>query len=438
MERKRWAFYITAVVLVVGLSIALGFAAYRHNRYKNQLEGLYEKSYYNALNAVGDLDISLAKLQIAVNPEEQQALLKDIWRDTSVAEANFSQLALRDESIDSIIKFINQLGDYCYFISVRLDDEIIGISTEEAENLAKSHEVISSMQEAMYEVQGQIEQGSKLMGKFNKDLNFLSSAVAKINTATAEHPGLIYDGPFSDGLSERDAIALQELPELSANDAKDKINVYFAEKQITNIVQAGEAGGNIPSYIFNFNINDKPATAYISKKGGWLVLFNAYKEVNAVNFEEDECIENAKAFVQDAGYSDMTPVWVNNNNSTIYINFAYKKGDVIVYCDQVKVKVEASSGEVIGLEAKDYIYNHKQRDYTPEKTLAQAKEKVSTKLDITSERLAVIPTEWNTEKLVYEFIGDYKDKTYYIYVNADTLRGEGILLVIEDGGKLIV
>jgi len=438
MEKKKWAFYITAAVLVVGLSIALGFAAYRHNRYKNQLESLYEKSYYNALNAVGDLDISLAKLQIAVNKEEQQALLKDIWKDTSVAEANFSQLALRDESIDSIIKFINQLGDYCYYLSVKIDEGSVGISNEEAQNLAKSHEVISAMQEAMYQVQGEIEQGNKLMGKFNKDLNFLSTAVAKINTSTAEHPGLIYDGPFSDGLSDRDAIAIQGLAEISAQDAQSKISNYFSEKEITNLKHSGEAGGNIPSYIFSFNIEGKPATAYISKKGGWLVLYNAYKEVNAVNYEEDECIDIAQQFVTDAGYPDMTPVWVNNNNSTIYINFAYQKDDVIVYCDQIKVKVEASSGEVIGLEAKDYIYCHKERSYTPEKTLAQAREKVSSKVNVTNERLAFIPTEWNTEKLVYEFIGEYEDKTYYIYVNANTLKGEGILLVVEDGGQLIV
>ncbi len=437
MEKKRWAIYITATVLIVGLSVALGIAAYRHNRYKNQLENLYEKSYYEALNAIGNIDISLAKLEIAVNTEEQQDLLKAIWRDTSVTEANLSQLGARKQSIESITKFINQLGDYCFFISLKID-EGINISTEEQENLKKSHKVISAMQEAMYEVQGKIEEGGKLMGKFNQDLNFLSSAVAKINTSTAEYPGLIYDGPFSDGLSDREPIVLQGLPEISAEDAKDKIHSYFADKQITDVKQDGEAKGNIPSYIFSFTIENKPATVYISKQGGKMVLFDAYKDVNAVNDEEQECVDIAIQFVEDIGYTNMVPVWINNNNSTIYINFSYKKDNVIVYCDQIKVKVEASSGEVIGLEAKDYIYNHKERNYQPEKTMAEARTKVSSKVNVTKERLAIIPTEWNTEKLVYEFIGDFNNKTYFIYVNANTLKGEGILLVVEDSGELVI
>ncbi|MGI6213954.1 MAG: PepSY1/2 domain-containing protein [Christensenellales bacterium] len=437
MSKRRIASYIVAAVLAVGLAVALGFAAYRQKRYVNELENLYEKSYYNTLDAVGNLEVNLSKLQIAVNGEELQELLKNVWRDSSVAESNLSQLAGRDDSIESIIKFINQLGDYCYYLSLKVEGGA-SISEEESENLAKSLEVVTKMQEALYEVQGKIEEGQKLMGKFNKDLNFLSAAVTKINASTLEYPGLIYDGPFSDGLNERDPVAIQDLEEISAEDARAKVNDYFSGKQIENLTQTGEVGGNIPSYIFSFSVNGKDASVYISKKGGKVVLYDAFKEVNAVNYGEDECVEIAEQFVADVGYSDMTPVWVNNNNSTIYINFAYKRDDVVVYCDLIKVKVEAASGEIIGLEAQNYIYNHKDRNYTPSKTAEEAREKVSPKVTVKEERLAVIPTEWNTEILVYEFMGEYKERTYFIYVNADTLRGEGILEVIEDSGKLVV
>ena len=52
-------------------------------------------------------------------------------------------------------------------------------------------------------------------------------------------------------------------------------------------------------------------------------------------------------------------------------------------------------------------------------------------LDIKSQGLAVIPTEWQTEILCYEFKGKIDDTDFLVYINAETGREENILVIID-------
>lgn len=439
MQGIRFLKYLGVAILVIALSVLLAILAHRQEQYRIDLENMYEKSYYNTLDAIANIEINLEKLEIATSRNEQEKLLKEVWRDSSVAEANLAQLNARDDSFEKIIKFINQLGDYCYYLSAKLDNEIGSLTSEEYENLARSQTVVTAMHTELYAVHDEIQNGNKLMGDFNKDLNFLTAVVANINELTVEYPGLIYDGPFSDGLNDRVTRALSGMSDLSVDEAQQKVEEYFEDYHAVGISYMGEAGGDaILSYMFSLTVDGLDATVLISKKGGKMVQYNAFENVISVNFDEDECIEKAELFVERAGYSNMIPVWVNNIDSTIYVNFAYKENDVIVYCDLIKVKVEAGNGHILGLEANGYIYNHEERNYSPVKTESQAREMISNKVNIDKVQLAYIPTEWNTEILVYEYQVTYKERTYFICINANTLREEKIMLVIKDNGNFVV
>ena len=43
--------------------------------------------------------------------------------------------------------------------------------------------------------------------------------------------------------------------------------------------------------------------------------------------------------------------------------------------------------------------------------------------------MAVIPTEWKTEKLCYEFKGKENDTEYLVYINAENGEEEQILII---------
>ena len=84
------------------------------------------------------------------------------------------------------------------------------------------------------------------------------------------------------------------------------------------------------------------------------------------------------------------------------------------------------------METTGYLNNHTQRTIeTPSISLEEAKASLNKKLSITSEDLAIIPTEWNTEIFCYEFKGRVDDTDFLVYVNAQTGKEENILVIID-------
>src|SRR5690554_5319212 len=102
--------YVAAVLIVAGLSVALAFAVERQNQLRIDLENVYEKSYYDTMSSVYNIENNLEKLSISEGDTMQRKILNDIWRECELAKSNLSQLSTDSESINQIIKFINQMG----------------------------------------------------------------------------------------------------------------------------------------------------------------------------------------------------------------------------------------------------------------------------------------------------------------------------------------
>ena len=59
----------------------------------------------------------------------------------------------------------------------------------------------------------------------------------------------------------------------------------------------------------------------------------------------------------------------------------------------------------------------------------KAKEGLNKNLEIISENLAIIPTEWKTEVLCWEFKGKVNDTDFLVYINAENGKEEDILVI---------
>lgn len=120
-------------------------------------------------------------------------------------------------------------------------------------------------------------------------------------------------------------------------------------------------------------------------------------------------------------------------DNTALICYVYKQNDIIIYPDQIKVKIALDDGSVIGVESEKYLVAHddNRKIETPKVTEAQAREKVSKRLNVDSVRLAVVPTETNKEVLCYEFSGNYKEESFIVYINALTGYEQRIIQIIN-------
>ena len=120
------------------------------------------------------------------------------------------------------------------------------------------------------------------------------------------------------------------------------------------------------------------------------------------------------------------------------INFAYSQNGVRCYSDLVKVRVALDTGEIVGMECKGYLMNHRERELGGAVlTQEEAQARVSSHLDVTATTMAVIPKDSMREVLCYEFKGTYMNKNFIVYINAENGREEEILLLIESENGIL-
>ena len=87
-------------------------------------------------------------------------------------------------------------------------------------------------------------------------------------------------------------------------------------------------------------------------------------------------------------------------------------------------------GEIVGVDATGYLNCHFEREIPSNLiSIDEARKNISTKAELSSEKLAIIPTEFNTEVLCYEFKGKINEVEFIEYINAQTGKEEDTLIV---------
>ena len=429
MSKKiKTVLIVTGAVLllaVIGLATALGVVEKKRKESDEKIAGIYEKSYYETVDSMNDVELKLSKISVIEGGELKRELLMDVWRECDVSATNFSQLGTESEEISKVIKFLNQLGDYCLFLSTKM--KTTPLNDEEKANINKFYDVVKELNVTLNEAKDSLTDG-KTVAIITSEA--VSGAIK--NHSSVEYPEMIYDGPFSDGLNDRQAKFLAGKAEITTEEGVSKVSEYF--KGATDIKYIGEGTASIPTYLYEFKLGRNVGNAQITKTGGYLAMYNAYCEINEPNLSEEECVAKADEYMTNFGFSDMKAVWVSNDDSTVYINYAYCKDDVIFYPDLIKVKICAETGDIIGLESQNYLYNHTEREVSfPSKTIV-----INSLLTVKQQSKCVIPTEWNAEINAIEVIAEKDGTEYYIYLNPETGEEIKVLVTIEESGKLLM
>lgn len=143
-------------------------------------------------------------------------------------------------------------------------------------------------------------------------------------------------------------------------------------------------------------------------------------------------------FLSKIGINDVKDTYYLKDSNMAIINYAGVYENVTLYPDLVKVKVSLDTGEVCSVEVQGYIFNHVEREnIVPKVSIEEAKKLIKNKEYILSYGLAIIPTDYQTEILTYEFKGKIDDTEFLVYINADTGIEEKVLLILDTPGGIL-
>ena len=356
-----------------------------------------------------------------------------------MAQTYLSRLPIETQELENTQKFLNQVSDYSYSLSRKnIYDE--KLSEEDLNNLKELHTYSLDLENTLNQLSEDINSGRIKWGELaNKGSKAFAQEVStesdngfsNLEENFHEYSGLIYDGAFSEHLTSQEKKGLTG-EDIDEETAKKKVEEFYELGNIKEINSLGfSENATIPAYNFTIiNNNDENISISISKKGGHIIYMNYNRDVSSEILSNEEADKKGKEYLEKRGYTNMKETYYLKQEGVMTINYAYSQDGVVMYPDLIKVKVALDNGDILGVETTGYLNNHTTRDISNVKiTKEQAKENLNKDLNIESEGLAVIPTEWQTEILCYEFKGKVDDTEFLVYINAENGREEDILVI---------
>ena len=433
-------YIIIAIVVFIVVIGGLIYVVVNNNKEaKTASQNTYNMAFYEVVDYVQNVETYLAKSLISSTPEHGAETLTNVWREANLAQAYLSQLPIESQELANTEKFLNQVSDYSYSLS-RKNIYNESLSDEDLKNLKDLHNYSVELENTLNQLSDDINSGRI---KWDELTNKGTTAFAQqVSTSSMDgfsnleenfhqYSGLIYDGAFSEHLTNGEKKGLTG-DDIDEETAKQKAIDFIGKDNVQNVENLGfSENATIPEYNFSVKTNSEDSISIsISKKGGHIVYMNSNREVNAESISQEEANSKGKEFLNNHGIMDMKETYYLKQDGIVTINYAYVQNDVVVYSDLIKVKVALDNGEVLGIETTGYLNNHTKRDTSKIKISKESAKKTLNKdLQISSEGLAIIPTEFETEILCYEFKGKVDDKEFLVYINAENGREEDILII---------
>lgn len=429
--------------IIVGLLIVvaiLGFILYKKQReYRQASENSYNAAFFELVDYVQNVETYLAKSLISSTPEHGAETLTNLWREANLAQAYLSRLPIESQELENTEKFLNQVSDYSYSLS-RKNIYNESLSDEDFNNLKELHTYSQELENTLNQLSDDLNTGRFSWGELTKKGtvafaqqvdNISKESFSNLEENFHEYSGLIYDGAFSEHLTNAEPKGLTG-DDIDEDQAKEIAENFIG---IENIKETSNLGyfenATISNYGFSIEKNnDETVNISISKKGGHVISMNANRDVNTESITQEQADEKGKQYLESKGFSNMKETYYLKQDGIVTINYAYNQENVVMYPDLIKVKVALDNGEILGLESTGYLNNHQKRDISNVKiTKEEAKKNLNKNLEITSEGMSVIPTEWKTEILCYEFKGKVDEREFLVYINAENGKEEDILVI---------
>ena len=241
MERKnkkvKAALIIVSVIAVCAiatLSVFLGLEANKRTAYGADLENVYERAYYSLVANVNNMEISLSKLLVTTSSSTRIEVLNDITKNSYLAGEALSTLSAENYGVMNTTRYINQTGDFAAYL---VHEVATGNDLDEEKRtiIRQLLEMTEKIGEELQKINSEIAKGDyNFLEGLSDDVNIFNEVFMGLEENIVEYPALIYDGPFSAALLEKEAKGLSG-EELTEEQGAEKISELLADFGVTEI-----------------------------------------------------------------------------------------------------------------------------------------------------------------------------------------------------------
>lgn len=468
MRRRMIAWLAAGVIALGGLGLWAAWTV-RLGQYSRtlslQLEAERQRNFAELIGHVQSIQGLLGKGLAAGTVRQNMFYLSEVYRRSSLATSNFMALPLTGPVGTSTGKFLNQVGDFSFSIA-RSESAGRAMDAQQRAELQRLQQVSATLATDLEKVGQQatkdrfrwVGSGPRLAELFSgwrqqlrapgtkpsgsqAPKNLMPAGLDKIGAQMDRMPVMVYDGPFSDHLQKR--TPAMGGAQLTEPQARERALGFVPHLNTYTVAQSTKRNGRPP--VYTYRLAPKAGQPYtttldVTVAGGHLISFNNSRPATTPKLTLDQAKQAGLTYLQQHGFASMVPTYGEVANGFATVQYALNHRGVIVYPDQVKVRVALDDGEIVGVDARAYVMSHKDRGTIPVPaiTQAQAATALNPEMKVSRTRLAMIPTETgDQEVLTYEFMGTLGNNTFLVYVNAQTGAEERILqMLISANGTL--
>lgn len=429
-----------SIVMFPFLLIALIGASvwgYLEHQEKNSILIKAENQYQRAFH---DLSFHMDKLHtelgntLAVNATSEPSYRKglvNVWRLTSQAQSDITQLPLTLLPFNKTEDFLANMANFSYRMSVR-DMTKQPLNDNEIKTLNVLYDHSSEITKEIRGVQEKVlsnhlrwmDVEAALASENETHDNAIIDGFSTVDKKVGAYEELNWGSGNLSVFSKND-VSMLSGNEMTPDQIKQKAAQFLGQND-TSKMKVIENGGSVPeNQSFSVvnpsdNGSENDTQMDFTKKGGQLIYFMKPRNVNESKFSLRQARDIANEFLDGHEYKDMSAVSYDQYQNIANINFAKRENDVTIYPQQVSVKVALDTLEVLGLQATDYIFGQKQRTIgQPKITAAEARKQLSPKMEVTGQSLAIIKNDLEEEVLCHEFIGKMNNNIYRVYMNGE-------------------
>lgn len=426
--------FLSAFALVLG---GCAISQYLQKNYlKDRIALGYKQSFSEFSSLLNEINYGLQKQLYSSSPEMLSALSADIYKNSSAAKECLERLPVSQENTENIYKFLATAGDFSRAVAVSDTDEV---TTENKKQLKKLIEFSEKLTNEITQTAMQLEDSNSLTQDVDNAMNELenetefSASTEDISEIADAIPTLIYDGPFSDHISRKEAELLKTGAEISKDQALIKAKEFSGDN---DLIYTCDEDSNTESYIFE----NGDTVCAVTKLGGYCLYMNKSKTPVSQKITVEQAIEIAKKYLNKITGLNFYESYYIINENILTVNLAFYENEIIHYSDLIKVGVNLEDSEVISVEARGFIMNHHARNkYTFKNSEDSARAVVSDELTVESSAKALITDNALNEIYCYEFQCKASDGgDVIVYINDQTLQEENIFLINHvEGGTLV-
>lgn len=433
---------VAAILFPITMVALVGAAVWGYQEYQDKnailikAENSYQRAFHDLNEHLERLQAELGKSLALNSPKQMAASMTNVWRLAYSAQNDIGQLPLTLVPFDQAEKYLSKVGRFAYDVGVR-DFHKKPLTEKEWKTLETLYEQSKNINNEMQTVQHKVlDKNLRWMdvelaiATEDKNMdNTIIDGFKMVNQKVQEFPEVDW-GPTVNNMEVRVRERARNISgtKISLDEAKQIVARAFGKGSTRGMKAELNKNGDYETISVRYSgANHTEVYTELTAKGGHIVWMVFDRPVKKKQLRLNQALEEADRFLERIGYKNMEPIAYDETANIVSYTFVHRQNGVSIYPQTLAVKVALDNGEIMGLQADEYVFNNFRLSKTkPKLTREEARKKLSTHLKVQKSGLAIIYNQSGQPVLCYEFLGSIKGNQYRVFINANNGEEEYI------------